>query len=230
MEPNNEAAPNEDGFQIVSPERFLEMKLQAAAARKFQAETEFALADPDRAAALRDAVTEPPGEEPVAYTPLDQLRREFEEEHGEPVEPPPAEGEEMFRELLEHLEAEMPDVGQLLGGLFQAAQRDEKAHAAQMELVGDRLRAAMAEANLEQNESGSPEAETLEWGIWRSTCGCLHLGAPDGRGGWAKSFAEVEPEKLEEVVRDMAQSLAQVAMTLIAALMEGPPEEASETP
>lgn len=147
-----------------------------------------------------------------------------------PEEPSAPSGEELFRELLEHLEAEMPDVSQLLGGLFQAAQRDEKAHSAQMELVGDHLRAAMAEANLEQNESGSPEAETLDWGIWRSACGCLHLGAPDGRGGWAKSFAEVDPEQLEEVVRDMARSLAQVAMTLIAALLEEGPEEAESAP
>lgn len=149
----------------------------------------------------------------------------------EPAETePPTEGEELFRELLEHLTQELPDLGPLLGGLFQSVKRDEAEHSRQMELVGDHLRAAMAEANLEQNESASPEAETLEWGIWKSNCGCLHLGAPDGRGGWAKSFADVEPEKLEEVVRSLARGLSHAALTLIGALMEDGPEEGESAP
>jgi hypothetical protein len=194
MEPRNEtpeSAPNEDGFQIVSPE--------------------------------------PVKEEPAGSTSLDQLRAEFEEEHGEPVdwtnpdekmyafgarppaeEPAPSEGEAMFQELLAHLESQ----------LFGPAARDEKRHNAQMEMVGDHLRAAMAEADLEQNGSADPEAETLAWGIWKSDCGCLHFGVSDGKGGWAKEFDDVDPQKLAGIVQDMAQSLAQSAMSLLVALAE----------
>lgn len=123
-----------------------------------------------------------------------------------------------FEELLEFLQAELPDLGNLLAGFMNSVKRDEAQHDAQMELVSAQQRAAMAEADQEQNASESPEATTLAWGMWKSECGCIHFSVPDGKGGWASSMEQVEPEKLVEVVQSMTRSLGETGLTMLRAL------------
>ena len=130
----------------------------------------------------------------------------------------PQQDEPQFEELLELLQAELPDLGTLLASLAGSVQRDEKKHDAQMELVSAQQRAAMAQADQEQSASDSSEAEPLAWGLWRSQCGCLHLSVPDGKGGWASNIEQVEPEKLLEVINGMVRGLGEAGLTMLRAL------------
>lgn len=87
------------------------------------------------------------------------------------------------------------------------------AHEERMKTISSAMRDSMVGADEKLGEEHA--SDRLAWGLWKSGCGCIHLGLPDGKGGWA-----TRPEELEEVatsaqIKEIIHAVAQTGVLLM---------------
>lgn len=114
---------------------------------------------------------------------------------------------------------EIPGLDGLMDYLMgQFGQLEEKAaehaaHEERMKVVSASMRDSLSAADAAIEEEF--DHDRLSWGIWKSKCGCVHLGLPNGKGGWA-----TRPEELEEVatsgqMKEVVQAIAQTGAVVL---------------
>lgn len=76
--------------------------------------------------------------------------------------------------------------------------------------------ATMRDSMVSADESVPDEfaEDRLMWGLWKTKCGCVHLGLPNGKGGWATHPDELEECATSEELKDVMHAVAQTGLLL----------------
>ena len=87
------------------------------------------------------------------------------------------------------------------------------AHEERMKSISSAMRESMTAADgilAEENRE-----DRLTWGLWKSGCGCIHVGLPDGKGGWATRPEELEGVATSAQIKEIIHAVAQTGVLLM---------------